>query len=996
MAHRIEVALKPGFPDVLGERLARRLRRHLGLSVTQVRLIDTFTIEDRGMLSQERLEHAAREVLSDPVIQQTAVDRPLASGCDWVLEVGLRPGVTDNVGRTAREAIELFLEGSSEGGVMVFTSRQFLLTGELERDDVDTIASQFLANPLIQTWRIEPGRRVGFEGFEPIVPTVVAAGTGHVDSVDLSGDDEALTTLSNQRVLALSLEELRSIRDHFRRPEIEERRQQHGLGPHPTDVELECLAQSWSEHCKHKIFNSRIHYTDAAGNVTVIEGLFSTFIRGATEQVRHLLGTRDTCMTVFKDNAGVVAFDNDWLLTFKVETHNSPSALDPYGGALTGIVGVNRDPMGTGLGAELVFNTDIFCFAPLDFSGELPPRLHHPMRVLEGVREGVEHGGNKSGIPTVNGSVVFDERYLGKPLVYCGTGGIMPRTIDGRPSHQKQIEPGDRIVMVGGRVGKDGIHGATFSSQELDESSPASAVQIGDPITQKRMSDLLLRLRDAGKYRAITDNGAGGLSSSVGETALLSGGASLDLSKVPLKYEGLAPWEILVSESQERMTIAVPPKHLDEVMTMGSQMGVEVTDLGEYTNSGSFVVLDGEQVVADLDLELLHHGVPPMKLRARWTPPDRSPIILPNFDAPGKLGAVLKEVLARPNVCSKEYFVRQYDHEVQGGSVVKPLVGSRNDGPSDAAVLRPRLTSSRALAVSHGICPRYGDLDTFHMAQCALDEAVRSAVAVGGDPGQIWALDNFCWTDPVESERNPEGPYKLAQLVRACTGLYEACVAYQVPLISGKDSMKNDYRGGGVTISIPPTLLVSVMSVVPDVTAAVTMDVKSAGDKVYIVGTTYKDLGRSELAQMLGLSGGSVPHVRDLSKTSSAYAALHRAMRDKLVASCHDCSDGGLAVCLAETAFAGDLGLRLRLGLVPTHHVENDGAILFGESPCRLVVTVEGSKADRFEKHLGDHATWVGEVTDDRRLQIVGKSGDNVIDEPLDELREAWQAPMRW
>jgi phosphoribosylformylglycinamidine synthase len=999
MAHRVEVALRPGLSDVLGERVAHRLRQHLGLNVRQVRLVDTYTIEDGGAFEPERLSRVAREAFSDPITQRISVDRPVAPSCDWVLEVGLRPGVTDNVGRTAREAVALILGSAPIAGLQVFTSRQYLLDGALGLADVERAASELLANPLVQTWRIAPGGE-GFDGFAAVVPAVISRGTSHVEELDLHVDDHALCALSDARVLALSVAELHAIRDAFDQPALLDRRRLEGLGSSPTDVELECLAQSWSEHCKHKIFNARIEYRDETDKVTIIDGLFPTFIRGATEQVRHLLGRRDTCVTVFEDNAGVVGFDESWLLTFKVETHNSPSALDPYGGALTGIVGVNRDPMGTGLGAELLFNTDVFCFAPPDDPpgrGALPPRLLHPRRVLEGVREGVEHGGNKSGVPTVNGSVVFDERFLGKPLVYCGTGGIMPRQVGGRLAHRKEVKPGDRVVMVGGRVGKDGIHGATFSSRELDESSPASAVQIGDPITQKRMSDLLLRLRDAGLYRAITDNGAGGLSSSVGEMALLCGGADIDLSRVPLKYGGLAPWEILVSESQERMTLAVPPEHLDSVQRLALTMGVELSDLGQFTDAGAFVVRVGDRVVADLDLELLHDGAPRMDLHARWRAPTRSRAPLPE-SATGDvdLGRRLRMILARPNVCSKEYFVRQYDHEVQGGSVVKPLVGAANDGPSDAAVLRPRLSSQRALAISHGLCPRYGDLDTFHMAQCALDEALRSAVAVGGDPGQAWALDNFCWSDPVESERNPGGAYKLAQLVRACTGLYEACVAFQVPLISGKDSMKNDYRGGGVTISIPPTLLVSVMSVVPDADLAVTMDAKRIGDRVYVVGTTYPDLGRSELASSLGFDGGCVPQVRELSRASSAYAALHHAVRERLVASCHDCSDGGLAVCLAETAFAGDLGLRIELAEVRRHEVERDDELLFSESPCRLVVTVPADRADRFEHVLGDHATFVGEVTGERRLQLVGLEGGLVIDEPVAELKEAWQAPMRW
>ena len=993
MAHRIEVGLEPSQPDVVGARLARHLRRHLGLSVDSVRVVEVYTIEDHSAYDRAQLERAGGEVLSDPVIQRAAVDRPVDDGCAWTLEVALRPGVTDNVGRTAREALELALEGHPGDGLRVFSSRRYLFDGELSRADITRAATELLANPLIQSWRIAQGN--DFDGFAPLAPEIRAEASDTVEVIDLDLEATDLANLSRDRHLALSIAELRSIAEALGHPKVLGHRRAVGLDNRPTDVELECLAQSWSEHCKHKIFNARIDYENEKGEHTAIEGIFSTFIKGATEQVRHLNGKRDRCVTVFEDNAGVVRFDDQWLLTFKVETHNSPSALDPYGGALTGIVGVNRDPMGTGLGAELIFNTNVFCFAPPDWSGELPPRLLHPRRVLEGVREGVEHGGNKSGIPTVNGSVVFDERYLGKPLVYCGTGGVMPRVIDDRPSHLKEIRPGDRVIMIGGRVGKDGIHGATFSSRELDESSPASAVQIGDPITQKRMSDLLLRLRDAGLYRAITDNGAGGLSSSVGETATLSGGADIDLARVPLKYGGLDPWEVLVSESQERMTLAVPPESWPRVELLARQMGVEATDIGEYTDSGAFIVRQGDRVVARLELELIHDGAPTMKIPARWRPPTTSePPAPPQLD---DLGATLRDLLGRPNICSKEYWVRQYDHEVQGGSVVKPLVGARSDGPSDAAVLRPRLDTDRAVVVSHGICPRYSDIDTYHMAQCALDEAVRSAVAVGGDPANTWALDNFCWPDPVESESNPDGAYKLAQLVRACSGLYEACVAYRVPLISGKDSMKNDYRGGGVTISIPPTLLISALSLLPKAEEAVTMDVKRPGDRLYIVGSTGRHLGRSELYQELGLDGGAVPRVPSLSRAANTYAAVHVAMRERLVSSCHDCSDGGLAVCLAEMAFAGDRGLEAELGLVPRQGEEcSEAELLFSETPCRLVLTVPPTSAQRFEELLGDDATCLGEVTETRELRVKGLGGRTVVDEPIEALREAWQAPMRW
>ena len=518
MAYRVEIGLKPGIRDARGEKIKRRVIDDLNISVGSVRTIDVYTVD--ADLTGEEIERIATGPLLDPIIQEYSIGRPLARGFDWAIEVGYKPGVTDNVGRTARESVEILLDrrlGPTDG---VYTSVLYLIEGTLTREQAERIATGLLANTLIQRFEIKDGESWKAEiGMGTTVPKVTGSKEIRVAEVNLDVDDEELLRISSQRVLALSLKEMKSLRAYAEDPRVRGERKKIGLGEHLTDCEVEAIAQTWSEHCKHKIFNALIDYVDDAGNSRRIDSVFDTYIRRSTEEIRQRMGGKDWCISVFKDNAGVMRFDEDWNLVFKVETHNSPSALDPYGGALTGIVGVNRDPFGTGKGAKLIFNVDTFCFAPPDYSKPLPPRLLHPKRIYEGVREGVEHGGNKSGIPTVNGSLVFDERYAGKPLVYCGTGGIMPRVIHGEPSHEKLARPGDVMVMTGGRIGKDGIHGATFSSEELHEESPTSAVQIGDPITQKRMTDFLLRARDLGLYHAITDNGAGGLSSSVGEMA---------------------------------------------------------------------------------------------------------------------------------------------------------------------------------------------------------------------------------------------------------------------------------------------------------------------------------------------------------------------------------------------------------------------------------------------------------------------------------------------
>ncbi len=994
MANRIEIGFRAGIRDALGEKIRKRIIEHLRIPVDFVKTVEVYTID--ALLTPEELEQAARGPLSDPVIQEYAVDRPLARGFDWLIEVGFRPGVTDNVGKTAAEAIALLIGKP----VRVTTSRQYAIGAVRGRCDLDTltradaerIASELLANDLIQRFDIIDGRTWDpAQGIKPYVPRVLGEESPRTELIDLGCPDEELVRISNERVLALTLEEMRILRDYLKSETVLAQRKAVGLGAQMTDAELECLAQTWSEHCKHKIFNARIVYDDGEGNVSEIDSLFSSCIKRSTREIRARMGANDWCLSVFSDNAGIIRFNEDWNLVFKVETHNSPSALDPYGGALTGIVGVNRDPFGCGKGAKLIFNTDVFCFAPPDYDKPLPKRILHPRRIYEGVREGVEHGGNKSGIPTVNGCLVFDERYLGKPLVYCGTGGIMPSLINGEPTHTKEILPGDLVVMTGGRIGKDGIHGATFSSEELHEGSPVTAVQIGDPITQKKMTDFLLIARDRGLYRTITDNGAGGLSSSIGETAQISGGCEVDLAKAPLKYPGLNPWEILISESQERMTLAVDPAKIDAFLCLAGKMDCEATVLGRYTDSGWFHIRYGEETVAYIEMSFLHGGLPQMNLRAAWKAPRHDEPAIP---VPADLGASLRAMLGRLNICSKESVVRQYDHEVQGGSVVKPLTGVVNDGPSDAAVIRPLLDSFEGIVIANGICPRYSDLDAYHMAAAAIDEAVRNAIAVGAPLDRLGGLDNFCWCDPVRSEKTPDGEYKLAQLVRANQALYDITVAYGVPCISGKDSMKNDYQIGGVRISIPPTLLFSTLGKMEDVRKAVTMDVKRPGDLVYVLGTTFRELGGSEWYALHDAVGNGVPKVRP-QVARSLYEALHRAMEAGLVASCHDCSDGGLGVALAETAFAGGLGLTVDLQAVPAEGIGRDDELLFSESQSRFVVTIRPASREAFEATLtGSVCARVGTVIPEGTLMIDGLGGTRVIEEELASLKAAWLKPL--
>jgi len=964
------------------------------------------------------------EVFVDEVAQRMLVDEPAAAGplagWDYLVEVTVRPGVTDPVALTAREALDLCLPEPIPPDAVVQTALQYLVfTGGAPVDTGEL--SRFFYNPLVQSavcistaeWAAGTRPPVRYEHTVPASPLTV-------ESFDIAPlTDAQLLSLSRQRLLALSLEEMKAVQRHFSEPASGQARGSLGLPRGPTDVELEMIAQTWSEHCKHKIFNARVRYSEG-GREQVIQSLFRTYIRSTTEALSRGRRGRRFLRSVFHDNSGVITFDRSTLVCFKVETHNSPSALDPYGGAITGIVGVNRDIMGTGLGAKPIFNTNVLCFASPDTpADEVPAGLLHPRRVLEGVHHGIVDGGNQSGIPVAAGAFLFDESYLGKPLVFCGTGGVLPARIRGRDACEKQVRPGDRAVMTGGRIGKDGIHGATFSSEALSETSPTSAVQIGDPITQKKMMDFLLEARDRGLYRGLTDNGAGGLSSSLGEMADLSGGVSIDLDACPLKYAGLAPWEILVSESQERMSLAVPPASIGAFLELARRRGVEATAVGTFTDTGRVEVTAGGKLVARLELEFLHGGLPVMDLPARWQPPAEvsaaavSAAAVSSAAAPhaavtpaaarassetpalglesARLSEMLRVLIADPNVRSREEWVRCYDHEVQARSVVKPFVGRRRDGPSDGAVFLVRHDSSRGITITHGICPRYGDHDTYDMAQCAVDEAVRAHVALGGDPRRMAALDNFCWPDPVESAGNADGAFKMAQLVRACRGLADACRAYGLPLISGKDSMKNDARVGGRTISIRPTLLVSLMGIIADVKRAQTTDFKQAGDLIYVVGETRGELGGTTVERQLGRRLGACPAVR-AADAWRGYVRMHAAIRRGLVRSCHDLSDAGLWGALAESCLGGDLGASVSLDHVPAPAgLPRDPALLlFCETPSRFLVSISPGMRRPWERAMRTVPfACLGRVSSETVIHVDSGAAP-LASVGLEEIRAAW------
>lgn len=982
--------------DVRGDVVRRQLKADHNFDVMRVRSICGYLIH--GETDQEAIAQRVNDLFADPIIEHGATNSILLSTDafdvlpDAVITVGFKPGVTDNPGKAATDGFLTLFPNDRKAKIATYLTYAFY--GLPSECDVGWLAGT-LHNTLIEralTADLEACRaRAWPEISFPTPPEQVFI---EPQSVDLEVDDSVLERISNDGLLALNLNEMHAIQAHYRDDTIRAERTAMGISPEaPTDVELECLAQTWSEHCKHKIFASKIHHIDhETGEDSTVDSLFKTHIMKPTHDMQEDV---DWLLSVFHDNSGVIAWDDTWSVCMKAETHNSPSALDPYGGAMTGIVGVNRDILGTGLGARPIANTDVFCFGPPDWEGALPDNLFHPSRVLRGVHAGVRVGGNESGIPTVNGAIVFDDRYIGKPLVYCGTVGIMPRVLsDGRPSHVKTPVAGDIVYMVGGRVGYDGIHGATFSSLELTEESPSSAVQIGDPITQKKMLDMVLEARDAGLITCITDNGAGGLSSSIGEMAEYTNGCEIDLAKVPLKQAGLSPWEILVSESQERMTIAVRPEDQGAFEAMADLHEVEATAVATFTSTGMFHVRYDKATVAYLPIEFLHDGVPQLELESEWRPPKLTPFTPP---ITADHSSLLEGMLKRPNIASKETWVRQYDHEVIAQTAIKPFVGVERDGPGDAGVIAPIHGDPHGLVISCGIAPRYSDIDAGAMAAASIDEAVRNAVCVGLDVDKMAGLDNFCWPDPIESEKTPDGRFKLAQLVRANRELERICRAYRLPCVSGKDSMKNDYGTGPEKISIPPTLLFSLFGDHPDVRQTATSDFKRSGDKIYLVGTSNQELGASELAFMMTEAkqadgiGGQVPQLLHPEHNLNMYRSLAAAIRSGYVRTAHDCSEGGLAVSLAEMCIGGRLGASVDIDGTGEGDVWGR---LWGESLGRFVVAVSQEQEAAFLAAMKGYPTTVlGSVNDTGFLRITD-GDDPLVNMEVEVMTDAWKGTL--
>lgn len=908
----------------------------------------------QGNFELEQINQLSRAILVDEVVEDFQITNSLKppefADYNHSIEVMPLPGVTDSVAENLLQKAASF--GYSEIK-NVATGQRFLLQGDICRNDLVQLATVVFSNPVIQRTVIDDYFQSPFATYEltdDLVCTIPLRGL----------DDEALTNISNERRLALDLHEMIAIRDYYQNEKCD-----------PTDVEIEMIAQTWSEHCCHKTFKATIHFEDQSTQQSeVIDSLFDTYIRAATEKIG-----KETVRSAFVDNAGIIAFNDKWDIALKAETHNHPSALEPFGGANTGIGGVIRDILG--VSARPIANTDVLCFGFEDTVHEdLPTGVLHPLRVASGVIDGIEDYGNKMGIPTVNGAILYHQGYTANPLVFCGCVGILPHG-----GHLTGVQDGDFIVVLGGRTGRDGLRGATFSSAEMETSTgdiAGSVVQIGSPIQEKQVLEVVLQARDLKLYNAITDCGAGGLSSAVGEMAKGIGG-HVQLEAVPLKYPGLNSWEIWLSEAQERMVMAVPSENWETLQKICAKENVEAVCIGKFETTDRLSLYMGEKLVGDISVSFLHDGIPTRNLKAIWSPPE----VKASPSTPSKsFQETLLSLLAHPNIRSKENVIRRYDHEVQGGTAIKPLVGHDNQGPSDAAVIAPLDTvgngsATKGLVIANGICPQFSEFDPYAMAWAAIDEAIRNAVAIGADPDQIVLLDNFCWG-------NPNLPDRLGALVRCVQGCYDAAIYYGAPFVSGKDSLNNEYTDSdGQRHAIPGTLLISAFGIVEDVHQTVTMDLKNTGNVLYMVGETHEELGGSHFNLVHKLDGGITPQPQPTAL--STLRNLHQAIKSGIIAACHDVSEGGIAVALAEMCIGGGLGANISID-------PDDDVSLFSESLTRFIVEVDPQDRSTFEHLMTDTPFQEIGVVDEQDYQhlTIGSDG-NKVSIPVQKLEATWR-----
>lgn len=991
---KLEISLRPDLPDPAGDGLKRKAMEYFGIPLDDVRTARVLTFESNLGSDISRLLEAE---LCDPVTEVSSFETVFNPDMyDWFIRVGWRPGVKDNTG----DGLSKVFEGAINPVPQGYSSTIYALKGKPTRQQVERIAREILSNDIVQRIEVFHPDDLGHEGVPASIPKVKIQDEPSVWFLPYNQISvEEIGKVSTLRNMNLNPRDIPPIDKFFSEPKIISERRKLGLEG-ITDLELEYLSQGRSDHCNHNTFQGLFRYRDLEARTTaVIDSLFRKYIKEPTER---LAAERPWVKSILWDNSGVAQFNEQNFYVVTAETHNSPSNMEAYGGSITGIVGVYRDPLGTGKGSKLIAGAYGFCVGPRNYDGPLRPRLH-PRRLQDGVIEGVKDGGNKSGIPTVCGNYTELPEFMGKSLVFVYGAGLMPTEVAGNPSTEKYINRGDLIIMCGGRVGKDGIHGVTASSGIIDENTPAGHVQIGDPYTQKKMHDFLLEARDEGLIQFSTDNGGGGLSSSVGEAARKANtdgytGADVWLEKVPLKYQGLNPWEIWVSESQERMTISVNPSDLPRFMSLSSKHDVESSVIGQFTNTEHLTINYNGKVCAHIPSSLLNADFPQWEFNATWVSPKMRGLREP-VSYNGGIKDDLYKLLRSPNIASKEWIVRQYDHEVQGGSVIKPLCGIDCDMPTDAVVIRPDLESKVGLVITQSLHPQYSKIDTYHMVAASIDEAVRSALAVGGKLEHLTGIDNFCWPSIEPGKNNPDAEYKAAQLVRANMALADGIMAYGIPLLSGKDSMYcdsnmlNTETGMMERISNPPTMQFTVQSIADDVMDCITPDAKEAGNLIYVIGKTKNELGGSEFYRINGYTGLNVPRT-DFNENLEIYKKFIDAR--KYTASVKAVKEGGIGVNVFMMAGGGNMGAEIDLRkLISDGSLENNAQAMFSNTTGRFLVEVKPEYKDAFETAMGQYTSCIGSFTAKSNIHITGLGGSEIFNESIFEMKEAWKSTHR-
>jgi len=954
MIYKVDVFPRAGLKSYAALKLERELEG-LGYKNVEVKFSSVYLLELEESFATA--EEIAARVLCDRVSEEYRVSNISEVKEERnVISIAYYPQVMDNVALVTKGIIR-------EMGFKVREVkyvREYKLVAS-EALDYAEMARKFLYNPLIEYL-------LDFGEFKKKTHLRLEKQKENLELklIDLLNADESkLKEISKKGMLSLNLSEMKKIKEYFQKE-----------GRNPTDCELETIAQTWSEHCLHKTFRSDFEYMeiDETGKILrqeTISNLFASTIKKATQEIDHPL-----CVSVFEDNAGIIKFDKGYNVCFKVETHNHPSSLEPYGGASTGIGGVIRDILGTGRGAFPIANTDIFCFGRPDTQEEsLPSSLLPPRRIIEGVVAGVRDYGNRMGIPTVAGAVLFEERFLGNPLVFCGNVGILPQE-----RSFKTVEAGEIVAVMGGATGKDGIHGATFSSAILKEESTdtaGSAVQIGNPLEEKKICEAIARAASEGLFTAITDCGAGGFSSAVGEIAREQG-VEVYLEKAPLKYQGLNYTEIWISESQERMVLVLWPEKLERLKEICRQEEVDIAVIGKVTSSKRLEVFYKGRNVCSLDMNFLHKGFLKEKKQAVWKVRQEEEADIEGIDE----AKTILALLGAYNIASKDWIIRQYDHEVQAKTITKPLMG-RYGGVTDAAIIKPLDDSKKGIVLGCGINPFYSDIDPYWMAKAAIDEAIRNVVSQGADFGRCVVLDNFCWGSAENKE-------KLGELVRAARGCYEYAKALGVPFISGKDSFYNEFVLEGKRIVIPSTLLISALGIIEDVEKASLSFFQKKANLVYAIGVTKNELGGSEVLRLWGRGGGFVPKA-DAAMARTIFQHINIAQKNNLIESCHDISEGGLGVCLAEMCIGGNKGVDVFLSELPQEENISVFSLLFSESPSRFIVEVKKENKDKFEKIFSRIPFGLIGCVGERKLRVYSRDAELIVDLEVEKLRKSWK-----